>query len=165
MTSLSLSGLFLLLSEARKLPKKIHDEELVQMKVLILGSDAMLMLASAIVLMSPDQMSDLSQVLLSFIGGSIGAAAFISIYGTKTAQEIAAKTTSSVALAGFVSPFAQDQLAYWFKVPSGFRTLWFISGIVGFALPYLIRQYGEKLAEVFVTGWLKKAKDYSGSKD
>jgi hypothetical protein len=135
------------------------------MKLLILGSNAMVALASAMVVMSPDQMSDLSQILISFIGGTFGVAAFIGIYGTKTAQEIAAKMTASVSLSGFVAPFLMDVTSARFGWEANFRTLFFISGTIGFGGPYLLLKYGQTFADMIANWGLKKAKDAGLSDD
>ena len=165
MTSLSLSGLFLRVSGVRTLPKRIHDEEMIQMKLLVFGSNAMVMLSSAIVVMSLDQMSDLSQLLIAFIGGTFGVASFMGIYGTKSAQEIAAKTTASVSLSGFVSPFLMDVMASRCGLQTNFRTLLFISGAIGFGGPYLLLKYGQTFADMLANWGLKKARDISGGSD
>jgi len=152
----------MLVSGVKLRPPSFHNQEVIQMKMLILGSNAMNLLASAMILMTPENSADLIQFLLSMIGGTVGCSSFLAIYGTKTAQEIAAKMTGSASLAAFVAPFLMDQCVTRFGLDPNFKTLIFISGTIGFGGPYLILKYGQSVADMMANWGLTKAKDAVG---
>ena len=149
---------------------KVHIEtgEITIMRFALLGSQMMVALSSGAVLLMDDWRTQAGALLLCFIGGTFGLAVFKCIYGQAVGGESADGTpkdpikvtarqvTAAVPLAGLCGPTIADVVGKYGGFAVSMNFLLFVGFLIGFAGPWVLQHYGQKLADWGMKLGLKK---------
>ena len=130
----------------------IEHEEVVTMKMMIIGAVLAIAGASAEMVTNPEHMTQREQMFASFIFGSISMLVVIGLYGVKSAQQTAMHACSAIPMAGMCSP-----AVCWFVVKAlsiedvSLSMLGPVALTIGLIGPSLVVKYGDKFVDVLAS--------------
>lgn len=144
----------------------IEHEEIVTMKMMIIGAVLAIAGASAEMVTNPEHMTQREQMFASFIFGSISMLVVIGLHGVKSAQQTAMHACSAIPMAGMCSP-----AACWFIAKSlaieevSLTMLGPVALAIGLIGPSLVVKYGDKFVDILASYGFANARATFGVHD
>ena len=124
------------------------SEEILTMKIMILGSLLAVDVAAGALIVTGEAMTQNGMILASFIGGSFGLLSMVGVYGVVSPKEIAQQALAAVPTAGMIGPATTYLVTRTIGIEVSVVPLIAVGWVIGFGGPYMLRKYGQQLGDL-----------------